>query len=102
MARKLSLAQALRHEMIARKARYAWAGDPDLLLEAYDKAGGAIQHPLDRIQAVLAAARRSLLFVQGATSERVTTPDDAKSVGRHFGSPMRRTLKPCRRSGLAD
>lgn len=64
MAKKLSIASALRDQMLATKESRAWAGDPDLMLAAYEAAGGTVRHPLDRIQAVIAAARRSKLFAQ--------------------------------------
>lgn len=61
---KPTIAAALRAQMLATGETIAWAGDPDLMLSAYEAAGGSIEHPLDRIQAVIAAARRSKLFVQ--------------------------------------
>ncbi len=63
-AKKLSIAAALRARMLAERTPRAWAGDPDLLLSAYEAAGGSLVHPIDRIQAVIAAARRSRFFVQ--------------------------------------
>lgn len=58
MAARVKIAEALKSEMIQTKAKRAWAGNPDLLLSAYETSGGAVQHPMDRI----AAARRSSLF----------------------------------------
>lgn len=62
MPKKLTLAEHLRDEMLARKARRAWAGDPDLCISAYQRSGGQVEHPLKKIKAVLDAARRSELF----------------------------------------
>jgi len=64
MTDKVTIAEALQAQMLAEKAKRAWAGNPDLLLTAYETAGGSVVHPLDRIKAVLGAARRSTLFVQ--------------------------------------
>lgn len=64
MAARVTIAEALKSEMIRTKETCAWAGDPDLLLSAYGISGGALVHPLDRIAAVIAAARRSRLFTQ--------------------------------------
>ncbi len=64
MAARVTIAEALKSEMIKSKAKRAWAGDPDLLLSAYESSGGSVQHPMDRIGAVIAAARRSSLFKQ--------------------------------------
>lgn len=61
---RVTIAQALRAQMIADGRTRAWAGDPDLMLEAYDAAGGRVEHPLDRIKAVVNAARQSALFKQ--------------------------------------
>ena len=58
--KSITIAQALRIEMIQTGADLAWAGDPDLLLSAYEKSAGTIVHPLARI----AAARKSTLFKQ--------------------------------------
>ncbi|MFM0416035.1 hypothetical protein [Paraburkholderia aromaticivorans] len=63
-AKSLSIATALRELMLELEADVAWAGEPDLLLAAYEKFGGRVGHPLDRIQAVIGAARKSSLFVQ--------------------------------------
>lgn len=60
---KLSIAASLKTQMLEQKADIAWAGDPDLLLSAYYKTNGKVVHPLDCIQAVLAAARKSKLFL---------------------------------------
>ncbi|MEN9194410.1 MULTISPECIES: hypothetical protein [Xanthomonas] len=57
-----TIADKLREQMLATGRKRAWAGDPDLLLEAYEAAGGRVVHPLDRIKATLDAARRSKLF----------------------------------------
>lgn len=59
-----TIAQCLVEQMKADGRTKAWAGDPDLLLSAYEASGGAVVHPLDRIKAVLDAARRSTLFHQ--------------------------------------
>lgn len=64
MKTKLTIAEALRTEMLETTSERAWAGDPDLLLSAYEKAGGSVSHPLNRIAAVIQAARRSKLFEQ--------------------------------------
>lgn len=61
---KVSIAAALKKKMLETKETRAWAGDPDLLLSAYGLSGGSVEHPLDRIQAVITAARRSKLFEQ--------------------------------------
>lgn len=58
-----TIADKLREQMLATGRKRAWAGDPDLLLEAYEAAGGRVVHPLDRIKATLDAARRSKLFL---------------------------------------
>jgi hypothetical protein len=60
---KKQLAEYLRDEMILQGRKKAWAGDPDLCLEAYEKFGGKVEHPLNRIKATLDAARRSDLFI---------------------------------------
>ena len=65
MGKRLTIAEALQNEMIKGKAKRAWAGDPDLLLAAYEASGGSVRHPMDRIAAVISAARRSNLFQQG-------------------------------------
>jgi hypothetical protein len=63
--KRLTLASALIKEMKLQKATRAWAGDPDLCIGAYLRVpGGKVQHPLNRIKAVLDAARRSPLFTQ--------------------------------------
>lgn len=62
MVKKLTLAEHLRAEMLDRKADCAWAGDPDLCISAYQRSAGRVQHPLNKIKAVLDAARRSELF----------------------------------------
>ena len=61
---RVTIAEALKSEMMKTEAKRAWAGDPDLLLSAYEASGGSVQHPMDRIAAVIAAARRSSLFKQ--------------------------------------
>lgn len=60
--KKPTLAEHLRDEMLASGATCAWAGDPDLCLSAYQRSGGCVVHPLNKIKAVLDAARRSKLF----------------------------------------
>lgn len=62
MSKKSTLAEHLRDEMQQRQARCAWAGDPDLCISAYQRSAGRVQHPLNKIKAVLDAARRSELF----------------------------------------
>lgn len=64
MAARVTIAEALKSEMIKVQAKRAWAGNPDLLLSAYQTSGGKVQHPMDRIAAVISAARRSELFKQ--------------------------------------
>lgn len=59
-----TIAQCLADQMKKDGKQNAWAGDPDLLLEAYEASGGNVIHPLNRIKAVLDAARRSNLFRQ--------------------------------------
>ncbi len=59
-----TLAEHLRDELCLRARGYAWSGDPDLCISAYQRSGGRVEHPLNRIKAVLDAARRSNLFVQ--------------------------------------
>lgn len=58
-----TIAAALRAVMLERQIDVAWAGEPDLLLAAYERFAGRVVHPLDRVQAVIAAARKSNLFV---------------------------------------
>ena len=64
MTAHLTIAEALKQTMLEEKAKHAWAGDPDLMLTAYRKSGGRVIHPLDRIAAVISAARKSKLFEQ--------------------------------------
>lgn len=64
MTGRLTIAEALKQAMLDQGAKRAWGGDPDLMLAAYSNSGGQIVHPLDKIAAVIAAARRSPLFVQ--------------------------------------
>jgi hypothetical protein len=59
-----SLAECLKIELLQRKESSVWAGDPDLCISAYLRFGGKVKHPLNRIKATLAAARRSDLFVR--------------------------------------
>lgn len=61
---RLPLAECLRAQMLESKCQRAWAGDPDLMLAAYARSGGAVVHPQNRIKAVVDAARRSSLFVR--------------------------------------
>lgn len=67
MTNKMTLAEALREEMLAG-CRSAWAGNPQPLLDAYENAsskrGVHNNHPENRVRAVLNAARRSKLFKQ--------------------------------------
>lgn len=58
-----TIAEALREEMIELGRTLVWSGDPDLCLGAYERTSGRIEHPLNRIQAVLKAAKASPLFV---------------------------------------
>lgn len=58
-----TLAEHLKQVMLEENIDHVWAGDPDPLIEAYLRSGGKVYHPLNRIQATLAAARRSKLFV---------------------------------------
>ena len=60
----MTIAEALRKEMISRGVGQAWSGDPDLCLSAYALTNGQVKHPLNRIKAVLDGARRSPLFEQ--------------------------------------
>lgn len=64
MTVRITIAESLKNEMIKAGAKRAWAGNPDLLLSAYEASGGAVQHPMNRIAAVISAARRSKLFKQ--------------------------------------
>ena len=57
-----SLAECLRDEMLATDRKPAWAGDPDLCIGGYLRSGGKVAHPLNKIKAILDAARRSPLF----------------------------------------
>lgn len=59
-----TLAVAAKRVMIERSAKYLWAGDPDLCLQAYELSGGNRVHPLNRIRSVIDAVRRSPDFVQ--------------------------------------
>jgi len=56
------IAECLKLEMIKQNSDCVWAGDPDLCLMAYENSGGKVVHPLNRIKAVIDAARRSELF----------------------------------------
>lgn len=58
------IAQCLRAVMLERGAKRAWAGDPNLCLDAYQRSGGSRVHPLNRIKSVIDAARRSPDFMQ--------------------------------------
>lgn len=58
-----TIAEHLRDEMLAQEANQVWAGDHDLCISAYLRYGGKVEHPLNRVKAVLDAARRSPLFV---------------------------------------
>lgn len=57
-----SIAECLKREMIKQNADCVWAGDPDLCLAAYEHSSGKVVHPLNKIKAVIDAARRSKLF----------------------------------------
>lgn len=59
----MTLAEHLKTEMLKRGEDTVWAGDPDLCLTAYTSFGGKVEHPLNRIAAVITAARKSKLFV---------------------------------------
>ncbi len=61
MVRK-TLADHLKEEMLKQGVSEVWAGDPDLCISAYMRSGGRVSHPLNKIKAVLDAARRSPLF----------------------------------------
>jgi hypothetical protein len=58
-----TLAECLKLQMLKENETQVWAGDPDLCLSAYLRFGGKVKHPLNRIKAVVDAARRSDLFV---------------------------------------
>jgi hypothetical protein len=60
----MTIAEALKAQMLAEDSVSAWAGDPNLLLTAYEMSGCRVEHPRNRIAAVLTAARRSKLFKQ--------------------------------------
>jgi hypothetical protein len=60
----MTIAEALKAQLLAEDSVTVWAGDPNLLLTAYEATGGRVVHPRDRIVAVLTAARRSKLFKQ--------------------------------------
>lgn len=77
----MTIASRLRQLMIERDIENAWAGNPDLMLEAYQ---GRVRHPMDRIAAVIAAARRSPLVFRQAGYIRA-----CDSTGR------REILHPC-------
>lgn len=57
-----TLAEHLRDELLSRSEDSAWAGDPDTCICAYMRSNGRVEHPLNKIKAVLDAARRSDLF----------------------------------------
>jgi len=63
MAKK-TLAEHLRDEMLENEAEYVYCGHPDLCISAYERSQGKVEHPLNKIKAVLDAARRSPLFKQ--------------------------------------
>lgn len=60
--KRITLAEHLRDEMLEKNEELAWAGHPDLCIAAYLRSGGKVRHPLNKIKAVLDAARRSPLF----------------------------------------
>ena len=59
---KLTIAEAVKTEMVARKIDSVWSGEPDLCISAYIKTGGKVSHPSNRIKAVIDAVRNSDLF----------------------------------------
>jgi len=59
-----TIAQSLKNLMLENGVDVVWSGDPDLCIDAYLQAGGKVMHPLNKIRAVIAAARRSELFEQ--------------------------------------
>lgn len=59
-----TLAEAAKHEMQARGEEVIWAGDPDLCISTYMSTGGKVEHPLNKVKAVIGAVRRSSLFEQ--------------------------------------
>ena len=61
-ARTPTLAESLKAEMLETGAKLAWAGHPDLMLSAYGRTNGRVMHPMNRIKAVVNAARQSPLF----------------------------------------
>jgi hypothetical protein len=61
-----TLAECLKIELLERNEDIVWAGDPDLCLSAYQRFDGKVEHPLNRIKAVIDAARRSKLFQSDA------------------------------------
>ncbi|MFP1645611.1 hypothetical protein [Pontitalea aquivivens] len=58
------IAQCLKAVMLEQGAKRAWAGDPTLCHDAYERSGGSRRHPLNKIKSVIDAARRSPDFVQ--------------------------------------
>lgn len=59
-----TIAECARNEMLRTEREVIWAGEPDLCLAAYELSGGRVIHPLDRIQAVINAVRKSPMFKQ--------------------------------------
>ncbi|MGJ8517648.1 hypothetical protein [Carnimonas bestiolae] len=57
-----SIAEHLRDVLTEEGMTYAWRGRPDELLEAYQRTGGKVSHPFNRLDAVISAARKSPLF----------------------------------------
>ena len=58
----VSIAVALKNEMIARQKEFVWGGDADLCISAYMETNGKICDPLKMVKAVIDAASRSNLF----------------------------------------
>ena len=77
-----TLAEHLRDEMLERTVDEVWSGDPDLCAEAYARSGGKVYHPLNRIKAVIDAARKSPLF------------EPADFIRAHDSSGRRQVLIP--------
>lgn len=77
-----TLAEYLRDEMAVRGETEVWSGDPDLCISAYIRSGGKVRHPLNKIKAVIDAARKSSLF------------EPADFIRAHDSSGRRQILMP--------
>lgn len=64
MARRARIADCLKEVMAEEGVDYVWAGQFGMCGEAYSRFGGRVVHPLNRIRAVIDAARRSPEFRQ--------------------------------------